>query len=56
MGILFFTPQVFAATPADLEISVSNPGAQIFLDRKVEDGKLVVSVEDAQKKLSLIHI
>lgn len=50
MGILFFTPQVFAATPADLEISVSNPGAQIFLDRKVEDGKLVVSVEDAQKK------
>ena len=50
VGCLLFVAQVFAAEKNAVEISVINPGARVQVDRVVEEGKLVVSVEDAEEQ------
>ena len=49
VGCLLIVSQAFATEKKDLEISVTNPGARVQVDRMVEEGKLVVSVEDAEE-------
>ncbi len=49
IGCLLVTSQAFAAGEMALDISVANPGARVQVDRVVEEGKLVISVEDAEK-------
>ena len=46
-GVLVAT-QVLAADVADLQITVKRPGATVKMDRVVEEGKLVVSVQEAR--------
>lgn len=55
VGLLFCclvlcVSQSFAAMSSDFQISVSSEDAKVMIDRVVEEGKLVVSVEDAEKK------
>ena len=50
VGCLLFVAQAFAAEKKAVEISVINPGARVQVDRVVEEGKLVVSVEDAEEQ------
>jgi outer membrane protein OmpA-like peptidoglycan-associated protein len=40
----------YAAVPSDLKIGITKPGAQLTVDRVIADGKVLVSVDDAQKK------
>jgi len=49
VGCLLFVSQAFAVDQMALEIAVANPGAMVQVDRMVEEGKLVVSVEDTEK-------
>jgi len=48
--ILLLVSQAAAAGEADLQIKVLKPGAVVTVDRVVEDGKLIISADDAQKK------
>ena len=49
VGCLLVVSQAFAADQVALEIAVANPGARVQVDRVVEEGKLVVSVEDTEE-------
>jgi len=47
---LLFGSQVLAAGGEDLQIKALKPGAVVTVDRVLADGKLMISVADAQKK------
>ena len=49
VGCLLVVSQAFAVDEMPLEITVANPGAMVQVDRVVEEGKLVVSVEDTEE-------
>ena len=51
---LLLVSQAFAAEKQELEVSVNNPGARVQVDRMVEEGKLVVSVDDVEQRCNAI--
>ncbi|MBW2451881.1 MAG: VWA domain-containing protein, partial [Deltaproteobacteria bacterium] len=50
LGFWVFASSLNAAEDQALQVSVGKPGAAVYVERIVEDGKLVVSVDDAQAK------
>lgn len=44
------TGAVFAADKTEMRIKVAKPGAAVYVDQVIKDGRLLVHVEDAQKK------
>ena len=48
--LLLCVPQAFAADQQDMTIAVGKAGAKVSVDRVIEEGKLVVSVDDAGQK------
>ncbi|MBW2476274.1 MAG: OmpA family protein [Deltaproteobacteria bacterium] len=50
LGFWVFASSLNAAEDQALQVSVGKPGAAVNVERIVEDGKLVVSVDDAQAK------
>ncbi len=50
LGFMLFASQLFADNAEELQIAVTTQEATVMVERVVEDGKLVVSVDDAQKR------
>ncbi|MBW2505071.1 MAG: OmpA family protein [Deltaproteobacteria bacterium] len=50
LGFWVFASSLNAAEDQALQVSVGKPGAAVNVERIVEDGKLVVSVDDAEAK------
>jgi len=47
---LLFAGQVFAAGGSELQVRASKPGNIVTVEREIDDGKVLLSVSDADKK------